>query len=123
VVAYEGDVATLAAAGGKMHGRISGKGNQHAGLDDVQAQVQFDAAARGATHVILAKNGYSQATVLLLPGSSTTTVAGNTAYTQHQPPVYGTVTEPEGTYIAIRVEYANWSKLPVQLRPTTFAKH
>jgi hypothetical protein len=112
VVAHRGDIEALVDAGGEPLGTMSARGNGFAGHDDVQEEVQLEAAALGATHVILAAE-WSTAdrtpdyyVTNCTSGTCTTSNAGGIAFSR-----------PSGGYVLARVPSERWRELPLALRP------
>lgn len=110
VVAYEGDIETLVAAGGKVIGSMNGAGNGFSSQRNVERKVQRNAAELGATHIVFVsayaeedRTPVSYHTSCQGQRCTTTTAGGYRFY------------RPRAGYVLIRVARKNWSRLPAAL--------
>lgn len=117
VVAYEGDIDTLAGAGGEIVGTLEVRGNGFTGRSDVRARASSEAAQRGGTHVLVAGEGSSTTWTQTTPTTATTRVYGNTATTTVTPGTVVPVSRPHGGFVIVRVPPEKWLYLPQELRP------
>lgn len=113
VLAQEGDLEYLAAAGGYVVGTMRTSGAPLASMSSVRGKTRRDSAKHGATHVIVADEQLIR--VKLSNDRATTTCYGNTCQTEFHEGVTGN--QKYGTYVLIRVSPENWGRLPEALRP------
>ncbi len=113
VVAHRGDIEALASAGAEMLGSMRGDGNALAGHGYIEKEVQTEAAALGATHILLTAESSTVdrtpdrfVTTCDKKGNCTTSNTGGIAYSL----------ESSG-YVLSRVPRERWAQLPVALQP------
>lgn len=117
IVAYEGDIPTLAHAEGQVVGTLNVSGNGYAGADAIRWRAMQEAAGVGGTHLLIAGEGSSTSWAQLTPDRATTTVYGNTATTTYTPGAQMPITRHRGAFVVVRVPPERWLDLPVPLRP------
>jgi hypothetical protein len=117
IVAYEGDIKTLAQADGQVVGTLDVSGNGYAGADDIRSRAMDEAARVGGTHLLIAGEGASTSWAQITPDRATTTVYGNTATTTYTPGAEIPITHHRGAFVVVRVPPERWLDLPVSLRP------
>lgn len=119
VVAYEGDISTLAQVGGVVVGTLNVSGNGYADTDDVRSRAMDEAARVGGTHLLVAGEGSSTNWAQITPDRATTTVYGNTATTTYTPGAEIPITRHRGAFVVVRVPPERWLDLPSSLRPVS----
>lgn len=119
VVAYEGDIPSLQAAGAEVVGSLSVVGDANSDEIDVQERARRSAARRGGTHLVVVARGREPIGTWSSAGSAMTTYnqTTGTAYTTYQAPSTRTVYGHTGRYLAVRVPTGRWAELPPALRP------
>lgn len=119
VVAYEGDISSLAAAGAEIVGSLEVSGNGFASGDNVRGRAMEEAARHGGTHLLVAAEGSTVTWTQTTPDRATTTISGNTAHTTVYPGAQVPVTRHSGAFVIVRVPPSRWGDLPPRLQPVT----
>ena len=117
IIAYQGDIATLAQAGGVVVGTLNVGGNGYADAADIRVRAVDEAARVGGTHLLVAGEGSSTSWAQITPDRATTTVYGNTATTTYTPGAEIPITRHRGAFVVVRVPPERWLELPGTLRP------
>lgn len=113
---YEGDIPLLTSAGAVVVGTVYVDGNRWADDGDLRSDASREAARRGGTHYIVGLEQTSVSTYRARPEKWTTTVENDKATTVVDPGLE-TVRRRHGSYVVVRVEYAQWMRLPPALVP------
>lgn len=104
VEAYQGDIKTLAAAGGEPIGYVDAHGNRYAEASDLREAAAEEGASRGGTHLFRVEEGSETIGAAFYQTSPTTGIAAP-------------IRAPHGSYLIVRVPIQRWLKLPAGLRP------
>jgi hypothetical protein len=112
---FDGDIPAIAAAGGRILGRLEASG--YAGYERIRERSSAAVAKQGGTHFILDEDDVAQRLTDAMSGRPIPERAIAPYHSDAEMPVTEAFKRKKVIYLVVHVPPENWGRLPEKLRP------